>query len=340
MRSPASVWLKTSTRSEATTVPQPRLAPRPSRTTAGPTRSATVVTCNMQVSLPTGHMLRSVIDDALLSGLTNATSILGDRWSPAIIAALLDGPQRYRELKDRLGIAPNILSARLKALEQEGLIVSTPYSDRPVRLSYALTPPTPASSPTCCGSSPPGALTAPVRPMRSPTRAAARRSRCAGGARPAPTRRPRATTSRSGSERGRSGRRSTLPAPARTPACADPMPVGPRWPGSPTLPRLVWRRTGEAIERSRTVCSDTWDADSASASPSVSRAGTRRREGVIRERTGDELSDALWPERAPPAAAAVKGLRPSSSPTRSSRAGRAARGRRRSCRRAPCRGGR
>ncbi|WP_259310584.1 winged helix-turn-helix transcriptional regulator [Capillimicrobium parvum] len=80
-----------------------------------------------------------MIDDALLSGLTNATSILGDRWSPAIIAALLDGPQRYGELKDRLGIAPNILSARLKALEQEGLVVSTPYSDRPVRLSYALT---------------------------------------------------------------------------------------------------------------------------------------------------------------------------------------------------------
>jgi DNA-binding HxlR family transcriptional regulator len=75
-----------------------------------------------------------------LPAIGEATSILGDRWSPAVIAALLDGPLRYGELMERLaGIAPNILSARLKKLEGDGLIVSSPYSERPPRFEYRLT---------------------------------------------------------------------------------------------------------------------------------------------------------------------------------------------------------
>ena len=37
------------------------------------------------------------------------------------------------------GIAPNILAARLRKLERNGLVAATPYSDRPSRLSYELT---------------------------------------------------------------------------------------------------------------------------------------------------------------------------------------------------------
>jgi DNA-binding HxlR family transcriptional regulator len=79
-------------------------------------------------------------DNELLAAISEASSILGDRWSPTVIAALLDGPLRYGELMGRLdGIAPNILSARLKKLEQDGLIASSPYSKRPPRFEYRLT---------------------------------------------------------------------------------------------------------------------------------------------------------------------------------------------------------
>jgi len=53
---------------------------------------------------------------------------------------MLDGPQRFGELAASLrGIAPNVLTARLRQLERAGLVVATPYSRRPVRLAYALT---------------------------------------------------------------------------------------------------------------------------------------------------------------------------------------------------------
>ncbi len=75
-----------------------------------------------------------------MEAISEAASIIGDRWSPGVIAALLDGPLRYGELQRRLApIAPNILSARLKNLESEGLVVSAPYSQRPLRFEYRLT---------------------------------------------------------------------------------------------------------------------------------------------------------------------------------------------------------
>jgi DNA-binding HxlR family transcriptional regulator len=50
------------------------------------------------------------------------------------------GPRRFGELLDGLdGLAPNILSRRLKALEADGLVVASPYSTRPYRVAYALT---------------------------------------------------------------------------------------------------------------------------------------------------------------------------------------------------------
>jgi DNA-binding HxlR family transcriptional regulator len=72
--------------------------------------------------------------------LDRALARVGDRWTLLLVEALLDGPRRYSELSDSVaGIAPNILAARLKRLEQDGLITATPYSDRPVRHRYQLT---------------------------------------------------------------------------------------------------------------------------------------------------------------------------------------------------------
>ena len=74
------------------------------------------------------------------TGLHLALGRVGDRWSLLVVQALLVGPRRFNELQAELmGIAPNVLAARLRQLEGDGLVVATPYSERPVRYAYELT---------------------------------------------------------------------------------------------------------------------------------------------------------------------------------------------------------
>jgi DNA-binding HxlR family transcriptional regulator len=74
------------------------------------------------------------------TALEAALDRVGDRWSLLIVDALLDGPRRFGELRDALpGIAPNILTDRLRRLERERILGSTPYSTRPPRMEYRLT---------------------------------------------------------------------------------------------------------------------------------------------------------------------------------------------------------
>lgn len=76
------------------------------------------------------------------SALAEALSSVGDRWTLLIVAALLDGSRRFGELQKELdGIAPNVLSSRLRQLEEEGLVVAEPYCERPPRFVYELTEP-------------------------------------------------------------------------------------------------------------------------------------------------------------------------------------------------------
>ena len=72
--------------------------------------------------------------------LEAALDRVGDRWSLLLVDALLVGGRRFGELREELpGLAPNILTDRLRRLEREGIIVATPYSTRPPRMEYALT---------------------------------------------------------------------------------------------------------------------------------------------------------------------------------------------------------
>jgi DNA-binding HxlR family transcriptional regulator len=74
------------------------------------------------------------------SSLSDALAALGDRWSLLIVEALLAGPKRFGDLQDEVaGIAPNVLTARLRKLADHGLIAAHPYSERPPRFSYELT---------------------------------------------------------------------------------------------------------------------------------------------------------------------------------------------------------
>ncbi len=74
------------------------------------------------------------------SALDTALARVGDRWSLLVVEALLAGPLRFNELLSQLpGIAPNILTQRLRRLEQERVVGTRRYSERPPRLAYYLT---------------------------------------------------------------------------------------------------------------------------------------------------------------------------------------------------------
>jgi len=73
------------------------------------------------------------------SPLADALARVGDRWTLLLVGALMDGPRRFGDLQDDVpGIAPNILTQRLRHLEAEALVVARPYSERPPRMVYEL----------------------------------------------------------------------------------------------------------------------------------------------------------------------------------------------------------
>jgi len=77
--------------------------------------------------------------DSARSALADALAAVGDRWTLLLVAALLDGPRRFGELQDEVdGIAPNVLTQRLRQLERNALVVARPYSERPPRFVYEL----------------------------------------------------------------------------------------------------------------------------------------------------------------------------------------------------------
>ena len=77
-----------------------------------------------------------------LSALDHALAAVGDRWTLLLVAALLAGPRRFADLQDELdGIAPNVLTQRLRRLEREGLVRAEAYSERPPRFVYELAAP-------------------------------------------------------------------------------------------------------------------------------------------------------------------------------------------------------
>jgi len=73
--------------------------------------------------------------------IANSLDIVGDKWSLLVVRDLLHGKRTYGELASSPERIPtNILADRLKRLEGAGIIVSSPYQQRPVRYSYTLTP--------------------------------------------------------------------------------------------------------------------------------------------------------------------------------------------------------
>lgn len=74
-------------------------------------------------------------------GLARAAEILGQRWTLLVLRDLVVSPQRYSDLAAGLpGIPTNVLSARLKELEQDGLVVREARSGADRSVVYRPTP--------------------------------------------------------------------------------------------------------------------------------------------------------------------------------------------------------
>ena len=65
---------------------------------------------------------------------------IGDRWTALIVGVLEDGPRRFNEIRDAMGITPKVLTQTLRTLERDGLLARTAYPEIPPRVQYELTP--------------------------------------------------------------------------------------------------------------------------------------------------------------------------------------------------------
>ncbi len=68
-----------------------------------------------------------------------ALQVVGDPWTLLILRDAFFGVRRFDEWQSRLGVARNVLAARLKGLVEQGILETRLYSEHPPRKDYVLT---------------------------------------------------------------------------------------------------------------------------------------------------------------------------------------------------------
>jgi DNA-binding HxlR family transcriptional regulator len=71
--------------------------------------------------------------------IANALEVVGERWSLLIVRDVMNGRRRFDSLQKGLGIARNVLSARLQRLVEEDILERRAYQESPPRYEYFLT---------------------------------------------------------------------------------------------------------------------------------------------------------------------------------------------------------
>jgi DNA-binding HxlR family transcriptional regulator len=72
--------------------------------------------------------------------IARSLEAIGDWWSLLIIREALFGVRRFGEFQSKLGMAKNILSVRLRAMVDHGILATAPASDGSAYQEYVLTP--------------------------------------------------------------------------------------------------------------------------------------------------------------------------------------------------------
>jgi DNA-binding HxlR family transcriptional regulator len=70
--------------------------------------------------------------------IARSLELVGERWTILVLRDVFLGVRRFEEIHRDLGVARNVLSARLDRLVKEGILVKTQYQERPVRHEYRL----------------------------------------------------------------------------------------------------------------------------------------------------------------------------------------------------------
>ena len=72
--------------------------------------------------------------------IARSLDVIGDWWSLLIIRDALMGIRRFSEFQKHIGLAKNILTVRLRALVDRGILKTAPASDGSAYQEYVLTP--------------------------------------------------------------------------------------------------------------------------------------------------------------------------------------------------------
>ena len=77
--------------------------------------------------------------DQTLCPVARAETVVGDRWTALILRELFMHCHRFDEIQAQTGATPQMIAARLKKLEKDGLVKRRVYNKRPPRYEYHLT---------------------------------------------------------------------------------------------------------------------------------------------------------------------------------------------------------
>lgn len=67
-------------------------------------------------------------------------TLIGDKWKVLILRDLMPGTKRFGELKKTIGsVSQKVLTAQLRAMEENGLVNRKVYAEVPPRVEYSLT---------------------------------------------------------------------------------------------------------------------------------------------------------------------------------------------------------
>jgi DNA-binding HxlR family transcriptional regulator len=80
-------------------------------------------------------------DFEMIERTRRALDLLGSKWAVDIVFLMASGIRRHARLVDNVpGLSKKVLTATLRKLERDGIVVRHVYAEIPVRVEYTLTP--------------------------------------------------------------------------------------------------------------------------------------------------------------------------------------------------------